>query len=211
MNSLFSAISKNLSNGELAAHIAEALGDKKLKSKINKAIATFFEGETVDKKEKVVAKKGKASKKEEKKSFDKMTVAELKEELKALKLDTKGKKADLIARLKGDEVSGSDSEEEKPKASKKAAAKKTDKKKVVKDSDDEEEKVEYKKMKVGELRELLKERGLDSKGKKDELVERLENAGEKEDEANSDDEKDSDEEEGVSEIDSEDETGEDSE
>ena len=36
--------------------------------------------------------------------FDKMKVAELKEELESRGLDTSGKKADLIARLKADEA-----------------------------------------------------------------------------------------------------------
>jgi hypothetical protein len=218
MNSLLSAIFENLSNGELAAHIAEALGDKKLKAKINKAIKSFFETDVIEKVEKKTpAKKTSAkkavtkktpAKKGEKKSYEKMTVAELKEELKAMKLDTKGKKAELIARLKGDEVSSDASEDEKPK---KKEMKKVDKKKVKKedsDSESEEAKVEYKKMKVGELRELLKERGLDSKGKKEELIERLEGADDnKDEEAGSEDEKDSDasndsdpDEEGVDQI-----------
>ncbi|CAJ1444322.1 unnamed protein product, partial [Effrenium voratum] len=87
-----------------------------------------------------------------------LSVAELKAELRKRELKVSGKKQDLILRLQA--AQGGEGEEPGP------------------EPEPEPETKEYAKMKVAELREELRARGLVVSGRKAELVQRLEAAGE---------------------------------
>jgi len=102
--------------------------------------------------------------------WSKLTVAKLKEELTKRGLDTKGKKAELVARL---EAAGNDD------------AMDVD---VVQEEEEEEEEeaaseeitnVDFSKLKVAELKDELAKRGMDTKGKKADLLKRLQGAADK--------------------------------
>lgn len=100
-------------------------------------------------------------------SLDKLTVAELKEQLKAKGLATSGKKADLIERLS----SASDaSDAPAPKKSK--ASKKT----TVAEEEEPSSESDFASMSVATLKEKCKEKGLATSGKKPDLVARLQAA-----------------------------------
>jgi hypothetical protein len=181
MNAIQNAIVASLTDGTLAAAIAKALGDSKQKTKINKAIKEFLAAEAATeveakpskgkgkgKEKPAKAAKGKAkpakedvvTDEEDDTPLEKKTVKELKEMCKEKELSTTGKKDELIARLRGDHHDGAEDD-----AGEASAPEVTD----------------FKKMKVPELKALCKERGLDDKGKKDELIARLEEAGSDED------------------------------
>ena len=90
---------------------------------------------------------------DEKQDYSKLTVPELRQLCKDRGLDSKGGKATLVERLESPDTE--------------------DKEKSDGEEDDEEMEQDYTKYTVPELRQLCKDKGLDSKGRKAELVERL--------------------------------------
>lgn len=113
--------------------------------------------------------------------YSKMKLPELKEMCKEKGLSEKGKKEDLVERLQtseGEEKSDdTEGDEKEPEDEKKEEDEEDDEKK---DEEVEEEEVDYSKMKMDELKALCKEKGLSDKGKKADLVERLQAPAEEE-------------------------------
>ena len=89
-----------------------------------------------------------------KEDYSSWKVTELRTKLKELGLDTRGRKAELVERL---EAQAHDSQPE--------------------DTKEEEEKVDLSKLKVAELKQMLASKGLDTSGRKGELIHRLIDAG----------------------------------
>ena len=113
---------------------------------------------------------------EETVDFKKLKVAELRTECTKRGLDTKGVKAVLIKRLEEFQEGGEEQGEEMEVEEEEEEEEEKEEKEEKEEEEEEEEAVDFKKLKVAELRAECTKRGLDSKGVKAVLIKRLEDS-----------------------------------
>ena len=180
----------------ISVYLDNLVDKDEVKKEINESIKLYLEGkEAKPKKETKPKKQTKTTKKESKpkkqtkkedsseddsseevKDFAKMKVSELKELLKEKGLNVSGKKADLIERLEsaGKEVdSGSDEDSDIVSSEDDSVSSEDENSEEVPEKDSKAYKAKLTKMSVTQLKELCKRQELTTKGKKEDLIERL--------------------------------------